>query len=668
LGEIGPAPGPKCAIFKCHEPADDAVGDSCRKLFQAFAPIELQYLVLAMAGPPQPGPNWTAFPMPPCKKNAAAVRAELAGTDNDAPSPGFTSSTAPESRRAAKGTILALFGYLTMTTVVMWPALTNMSTTVMGNIQPNDGTAGAVWLGWQMNLLAPFANHTPMLNAPIGKALWQGADVTALAWIVPLWVFAHLFGNVGGWNLDLALGFVLDGLAMFGLVRWLVGHDWIGFVAGLLYAFSAFHLEESYAHIGYVDSWVFPLILWAGLALLRQPTSRQGLSFGVIVGAAAYVDGYYILFAPLLAVIIAAGGFVWSRSLRVARRKLMAPMLSAIAAYTIIVIPIAAVYLVRSGHVRESFNRPIVSVEAYSARLWEYVVPWAESPTFGPLYGLFPPWRVASKGVTVTLPFGLHWGQGLTEGSLYLGISVVLLALGLGFGLVGGSGLSQWTGPRLPVRFLAWTLPAGACLVALCSLASIGPVAGFPVLVWDVFPHVRVYSRMFVVVDCLTIVAASVTLAYFARCRRRWLAPLLSLIAIVDACAVLPWSSWSYATASPAPYRWLEHHQNGGIVAEYPMIDNNAAWTEYLTFQSVHLHPLFNGAPVGSSRAEVQHGLADLSDDQTVPGLRHFGVKYVVVHRPLYHVRRNKHFYLHGLRPIISGQGVTLYRFAHARR
>src|ERR1039457_3941301 len=95
----------------------------------------------------------------------------------------------------------ALTAYAVLTVLAMWPALSNLTTTVMGSVQPGDATAGGVYLGWESLVLPPFAAHTPYIAAPGGSPFWQATFVTLIAWYIPQWLLAHVVGAVGSWNL-----------------------------------------------------------------------------------------------------------------------------------------------------------------------------------------------------------------------------------------------------------------------------------------------------------------------------------------------------------------------------------------------------------------------------------------------------------------------------------
>lgn len=575
--------------------------------------------------------------------------------------------TAVPTRRAAGPAIGALVApaiFLALTVLAMWPALSDLSNTVMGAVQPGDATSGGVRLAWQLLVLPPFSGHSSYLGAPQGTPFWQFTFDTAVVWIVPQWFLAHLVGPVASWNLALALGFFLDGLCMFGLIRWLTRTTWIAIVAGALYAFSPFHVEEAYAHIGYVWTWIFPLIIWAGLLLFKRPTVSRGAIFGLSAGVAGYIDPYYLLFAPLLASLLWACALIGARVLGVPRMALVKAGGAAALSALLMVTPLGLAYGLAPAAARgfvqsRSSLRPILFQRA---RLWEYVVPWRDSPIWN---------RVTGGWVRDQL------GQVQpTETSLYLGGFVILAALGyVIWALLGGAASSEAEGltPEraiaLPNSFLAPTLVVVTAVLVVFSFAYVGPVPSLPTLLWRIVPFWRVFTRLDVVIDSLVLMAASLALVALSRSRRSWWAPALAALAVVDGTAIFPWSSWSYAANTPAAYIWLARHQDGGIVAVYPMLPPVLpAYQSYVTFQEVHHHPLFDGALPGSSHSRLEHGLADINDPQTVPTLRRLGVRYVVLDRTLYdNVYRPgsidwSRVRLGGLALILRRDGVRLYR------
>lgn len=509
---------------------------------------------------------------------------------------------------------LLLLGMVTV--VAMWPALSDISDTVMGSLQPSDATAGGVWLSWQLGHLSPFSARTGAVGAPQGIPFWLPTYVTALGWMLPMWAIAHITGPVTTWNILVGLGFLADGMAMYGLVRWLTGKGWYALFAGLLYAFSPFHMEQAYVHLAYLNSWIFPLLIWAGLVMLRVPRTRQAVVFGLAVAGAAYFDGYFIVFGPLVATVIALSGLIFSGLLGGQRLALLKASLAAAAVAVAGMIPIAVVYTAGSGSAAFNSYKGAYTLNISSAQVTGYVIPWVGSPA----------WARAVNGILGVDP-GFRWG----DGSLYLGwvvlaLTAVLLALGLRRGGMAENG-------RLPVppRFLAIAVPVAALAITLSSFARFGPIPGIPALVWTIKPLWRAYSRLDVAVSCLYALAAALALVFLRPRLRPALLLTIAALALVDATAIFPWQSWSYASNTPVAFAWLRAHPDGGTVMGYPVQRIPGRDAIYLTYQALNHHPLFNGNNLDPRHVALVRGMEGLSDPQTVPTLRREGVRYILL-------------------------------------
>ena len=550
---------------------------------------------------------------------------------------------------AATTWALALAGFVALTLLVMWPALSDISNTIMGPHQPSDATSGGVWLAWQFAHTGIGQSSTPSLGYPYYGSLWTLTFLTALAWVAPLWGLAHVTTPVAAWNLTICLGFLVDAMITFGLVLWLTSRRWLAFAAGVLFAFSPFAVVQSHIHIGYVFDFVYPLILWAGLAWVSRPTAKRAVMFGVSVGAAAYVDGYYIVFAPLVAAVFVFLAVALAPAIPRPRRPLFASLPWAAAAGIIIALPLALILKTQTGTVATSLavDRTRNAVDSSSATIGEYFIPFRTSPPWH--------WLLTSLfGSNVVLP-------NVTGPCVYLGLGSIALAI--------GAAIAFWRNPtiveglQLPPRFLVSMGVLGSVLLMLASFATLGPIPGFPRLLWSVEPFWRAFARLGEGAICFLVLAAVLGILTLTWSKQRWLAPLVACLAILDATYILPWASWSYAANAPPAIEWLARHQDGGAVAAYPMVPPPLpAYEYYVSFQVMDRHPLFNGAISSSLHARLERGLAAVTDPQTVPTLRTLGVRYVLVNPSQYIGAAGWPFSITGLSPVVTQGGVWLFR------
>lgn len=524
--------------------------------------------------------------------------------------------TAHPWRKVVLYASLATVLYLAVAVLLMRPAITNCSTTIMGH--GGDSTAGGVWSSWNYQKLdaSPFTTETPLVGAPGKGVLWRPLLVTSLEWRLPVWSLTHLVGPVCSWNIAILAAFLLDGLAMFGLAYWLTRRPLVALAAGYAYAFTPFHIVKSYGHIAYIHTWAFPLLVWAVLALSRRPNARRAVLVAAALAIAFYTDGYYILLASVTAVVLAVASLAGSwRAREVFVARLRGLLLAAGLAF-VFVLPVTLTFVGAKGSIDASVTRSVGELDTYGARVTEYVLPAQSHPVF-------------QKYTKDYQDRHLH-GSNYSEQSLYLGWTVLLPAVGaaiLGF--------------RRRIFEARWLIALAVVAFVFSLPRHVGPIPTPLQLLFHVTPYWRVAGRFFIVVDTAVVTLAAIGLAWAARGRWRTIVPLAALPLIAfDLLATSPLPSFSYADDSPEAYHWLADVPGDPIVAEYPLLpEPSSAMLTYLTYQPLHEKRLFNGAPQGSPRAELERSLFALDDPQTVPSLRALGVAYVVIHTDFFDPR-----------------------------
>ena len=95
--------------------------------------------------------------------------------------------------------------------------------------------------------------------------------------------FQALFGTVFAYNLMFFMGFALSGLCMFILADYLTKNSYASTVAGFVFAFSAFHIAQSYSHIHFMNIEFVPLFIYFMLKVIDSAK----MSYPNIVGMAA---------------------------------------------------------------------------------------------------------------------------------------------------------------------------------------------------------------------------------------------------------------------------------------------------------------------------------------------------------------------------------------------
>jgi hypothetical protein len=520
--------------------------------------------------------------------------------------------------------LAALLVYGAFTIFLTWPLVTHLDSTIyLSPARPKGDYTSVIANtrelveGWH-NPFLPGRIHD--FNAPYGAPITWVNNVATFASTTVLYALTAVVGATAAVGLFVMIGFVASAMAMFLFVRRYTGSPGIALIIGYAYGFYPYVVANG-EHPHHIHGWVFVLMAWRMVELYQRPTIRNGLLAGAACVVALAWAPYFILlggvlFATLLvaALILAA----WRGRLRsqlvpqLAGVGIVLAFLGFARGLTAIDVQAAAV-----GHAT------LVDLFAQSARPLNYLIPSGHNPVVG----------------DATRPFlqARGWFDA-TEKSLYVGISIALLAL---------VGVLAAVSRRLPRRTIPLALMFSA--VALVALAFSAPpkvtVAGhivsFPsYYVWKVESGWRIYERFVIVVMLGLCVVAAFGLQALIRGRGpRFTTAVLLLTAVVVPLDL--WSKYEPNTArleEPAIYRTLRA-QPAGIVAEYP-IQPSAYAEDYdeLYNQQFHGKPIVNGFPARTTDELRTLELARLSDPNTAGVLAARGVRYVLLkHRSYIH-------------------------------
>jgi hypothetical protein len=402
--------------------------------------------------------------------------------------------------------VTVVLGYVALTVVFTWPLALGIHRDVPGDF--GDALLNMWILGWN-------AEATPRLIT--GGLDWQGywnaniyhPDPYALALsehmfaqglqIAPIYA---LTGNVIlCYNLLFLSTFVLSAMGAYLLVRDLTG-DWrAAVIAGLVYGFLPYRVNQI-PHVQVLSSQWMPFALWG---LHRYITRR---SIRALAGASAalvlqhWSCGYYLLyFSPFVPIFVVHQ--LWAAG-RLRDRRAWMWLAGAGALVALLSLPFLLPY--REIQRLFGFARPLGEVVSFSANVWSYATA-AESLHFWGWLRLHP-----------------H-----AEGETFLGAAAVVLALaGIGRSIQvarasAGERCHGVHGPAGPRRSLArrwrvWaTRVAGVVLaLQLVGLASVLLVGGFSFRVAGVSVRATTPVRLLVQVT----VSVGLLLALSPRARR----------------------------------------------------------------------------------------------------------------------------------------------------
>jgi hypothetical protein len=510
--------------------------------------------------------------------------------------------------------------------VLTFPLVAHLTTGFYGRPGDADGTIAVYW--WWSYALQHGLNlfDNSMLGGPLGSG-WQNLAFTVLdvAIMAPL---SWLAGPVLAYNLQNLISFPLTAAITYLLARE-AGASRLGSAfAGLALTFIPYHLEKAMGHVTQTHLELFAGTLLVLLLWRRTGKWRYVVLSGLLLGITMWWDPYYVV---ILSFLIAAfflldllvahpTGSPWRP--RIVRWLGAAGLMGLI---VVAFVPLALLAIHRPGSGSgvlgaAAARRPLVELQYYTARWREYLLPWHANPLV--------PQRIKDFELR-----NLHTSN-FTEQSLFLGYTVMILAL-----------VGLW--------FRRRSFAVAACvLIAVVGAALAMPPFMRPLGLFSfhgpsyylnaVLPFIRVYARFAVLVMLGVCVLAGLGFTVLQQrlpSRAGFLAAIPFLLLAIEFNNVPP-SHVTILFPAPAAYTWLRA-QPPGILVEYPLAAGQPFSQEeqnhqYMAYQQVHLHPLFNGAEPSSPAAVVASKMEPFYGDGAYEQLRALGIHYVFVHRSDY--------------------------------
>jgi len=546
---------------------------------------------------------------------------------------GMTSATqsetiSPSSLRSIRHAIYAhrwhigiLFAYIALTAVMLWPLIRTVSSAVAET--DGDPLLNAWALRWVQHALLTDPTHLYDANlfAPATTSLlFSEALIPQALTAWPIWVITR--DALVSYNLSVLLTYPACAVAMYALCRALGANRGGSFVAGILYAFAPFRLDNT-AHLQVLSMQGMPLVLLAVIRYIQGPSGRRGVLVAATFAYIALSSVYFlVIFGTGLAVFLVIEAMRQRRAFFRAGVGLVLWLLLGAG----VVATLDAPYLA----MREEQGIARTLDEAYDdaahrdsyvsvvpgSIVWNHLLPTSgvERSALFPgatlialaVVGLIAarrrPWvwgLVTAGGVGFVLSFGPTWGEkgaGIPLPYRFLYQHVIV-----------------YQGLRGPDRF------ASLVLLALAPLAAFGATA-----LWQAVAARRVTWRTTLAP------AALATLA-------------LSGVAVLDDAARLaPTVPIDRSAATLAPYQWLAAQPDTGVVAEFPA-DVGAVRTGF--FSTYHWHPVLWGhsgfVPEAQYRLLSRFSLFSRGTDRwpgvdDLDALADMGVRTIVIHHAGY--------------------------------
>ncbi len=196
-------------------------------------------------------------------------------------------------------------GYTLLTLILTYPVIFRLSTHFM--CDGGDGFQN-VWNMWwiKKTLTELFTHpyHTDYLHHPEGTTLlFQTLNPFNGLISIPL---QFIFKMEVVYNLIVLFSFVMSGVGMYFLVRYLTGHRPAAFISGIIYTFCPYHFAHGLGHLQLIAMEWIPFYVLYLLKMYHEGELRNAVLTGVFLILTTLCSWYYLIYCLLLTVIFVA--------------------------------------------------------------------------------------------------------------------------------------------------------------------------------------------------------------------------------------------------------------------------------------------------------------------------------------------------------------------------
>ena len=476
--------------------------------------------------------------------------------------------------------LVALF-FAALSVVMTWPLLPNLRSAVAFAGDPYINIWILDW-DWYQTLHHPLALFDGNIFHPARLALAFSENLYGVALLLfPL--RAAGVGAIAAYNVAILAGYAFSGFAMYLLGRHVSGSLWGGIAAGVFHAFLPFRLTQA-MHVQHVWGGWLPLLLIALLRYVERPTWRRAAIFALVFLINGLTNIHWLLFgATAIAATIAT------------LRPRLAPLAVCGAVAAALLLPFLVPY--EEASQLYGLERHWDETKLYSALPHDWLVSSEHTRWYGALVDRHvDPEKWLFPGL-LSLVIGAAGAIALRPDDARLRTAALWIVLGV----VGSFGLHT-----IFHRFLFSYVPA--------------------------FRAIRVPARWAAIAYVGVAMLVAVGTAALAS-RRRWLAPVIALLFVVELhAAPLRW--YIAVPEAPPVYRWLASTPESTAVLELPIAEQESEYG-YMLRATAHHRRIVNGvsgfAPPEFQRIASYAHARPLSA-KLVPELQRIGVGYVIAH------------------------------------
>lgn len=269
------------------------------------------------------------------------------------------------------------------------------------------------WIDWSITELGRHPWFTTYLHWPSGASLIT-QTMNPFNGLVML-PFMNLFGMslVVAVNTMVVFSFVMSGVTMFWLVRYLLGKAGgdsrhgsmyaVALLAGAMFTFSSYHFGHGIGHMQLVSMEWIPLFLLAWWRLLERPSYKLAAASAFVLFLIVLCDYYYVFYSVIAAAIIGLY-FLWKKKVAVNKQNL-----KIFALFVALCLLLVAPFFYRLAHLNKvdplagSHDAAVFSLDPFMTVIPGGAWQWSE----------------------LTEPIWTHWPYA-SESSVYFGLSLIV--------------------------------------------------------------------------------------------------------------------------------------------------------------------------------------------------------------------------------------------------
>jgi O-antigen/teichoic acid export membrane protein len=517
------------------------------------------------------------------------------------------------ARTLLSETALIVLATTAFVCALFWPIILHFGSTITGN--PGSDATATVANFWDMRHEGGFhvlgITHHTFSGAPFGWTESSALHLQVLLAYYPTYLAARLIGDIAAYNLTTIAGFVLSGLAMYLLVRYLGCRPLVAAWAALAFIVFPFHLAHQ-EHASLVHLEVLALVLLALVAAARRPSWVRLALVGVANLACWLMSGY---FGPMAAVTTIAFALGAALTMKAQGTRLVLGS----SAFAIAAAGIVGIGAVASGtNGGAGLNRSVGDLSLFGIRPADLLVPPSGNVVLGNRLDSF--WNAHAHGSNRTEIINyIGW--------LTIGLAAAWLVVCV----------RRWS--RLRDRERVATAGLAAAVLAILLFAAPSPLVlgghKLPMparLLFAIVPAFRVLSRWdFMLLAALIPLAAlglqAVWNALASRIALAVAAVAAAMVVSFLELAIHPGQPRFRTVPVPPEYAAVRETPRG-ILADYPLGYSDV----FRLWERIHGRPLLNGAPPNTPADDARLMVLDPTQPGTARALALLGVTVIGIH------------------------------------